>query len=71
MRQIKKIVDSIVDMLFRGVFGLVLVYGIGALCRFFEAPVLVGVNPATFCLIAFLGVPGFFLSFAIGIIGCF
>lgn len=71
MQYIKRIVDTIVDMLFRGVIGLVLVYGIGVLCRYLDAPILVGVNPATFCMIAVLGVPGLFLAFAIGIIGSF
>lgn len=71
MKIIKIITDLIVDMLFRGVVGLVLVYLTGMLCRSLEVPVLAGVNMATFLMVAILGIPGFFLAFAIGLIGYF
>ena len=63
--------DRIVDMVFRGVLGLVLVYILQIVCMYQNFPVLVGVNFAVFFLIAFLGIPGFLLVFAIGLIGLY
>jgi len=61
--------DRIVDMVFRGVVGLVLIYILQQLCIYTEFPVLAGVNVGSFLLTALLGVPGFLLVFAIGLIG--
>lgn len=71
MKLIKHLADVIIDMLFRGAIGLVFVYLIGMLCRFCELPVIAGVNLATFLMMAILGIPGFFLAFAIGLLGYF
>ena len=71
MRGIKLVADAVVDMLFRGAVGLLMLYLLALLCRAFELPVLAGINPATFVLIAVLGIPGFFLVLAIGLVGCF
>lgn len=71
MKAVKWVVDTVVDMLFRGVIGLVLLYLFGLLCRHLEIPVFAGVNLATFGMIAVLGIPGFFLAVAIGLIGYF
>lgn len=71
MKAVRWIIDTVVDMLFRGVIGLVLLYLFGLLCRYLEFPVFAGVNLATFGFIAVLGIPGFFLALAIGLIGYF
>ena len=67
----KKWIDKVVDMIFRGVLGLVLVYILQILCVYQDFPVLVGINLGVFALIAILGIPGFMLVFAIGLIGIY
>ena len=67
----KLVADAVVDMLFRGAVGLLMLYLLALLCRTFELPVLAGINPATFLMIAVLGIPGFFLALGIGLVGCF
>lgn len=56
--------DRIVDMMFRGVAGLVVIYILGQFCLHQELPILAGVNPGTFFLTAIFGLPGFLLIFA-------
>ena len=67
----KRWTDKIIDMVFRGVLGLVIIYIIQMLCVNQNFPVLAGVNIGTFSLIAMLGLPGFLLVFAIGLIGLY
>ena len=67
----KKWTDKIVDMIFRGVLGLVFVYVLQIVCVHQSLPILAGVNFGVFSLIAMLGIPGFVLVFAIGLIGIY
>ena len=60
--------DRIVDMVFRGVVGLVVIYILEMICLHQNFPVLAGVNAGTFLLTAVLGMPGFLLVFAISLI---
>ena len=60
--------DRLVDMVFRGVVGLVVIYILEQLCLYYDFPVLAGVNAGTFLLTAFLGMPGFLLIFACSLI---
>ena len=63
--------DRLVDMVFRGVVGLVVIYILEQLCIYNDFPVFAGVNAGTFLLTAVLGMPGFLLIFAISIIHFF
>ena len=67
----KRVVDTVVDMLFRGAVGLLLLYLLAICFRRFGIPVLAGINPVTFAMIAVLGIPGFFLVLGIGLVGNF
>ena len=67
----KKWMDKLVDMIFRGVLGLVVVYVMQLVCIHQNLPVLVGINMGVFSVIAILGIPGFVLVFAIGLIGIY
>jgi len=60
--------DRLVDMIFRGVVGLVVIYIIKLLCLHYEFPVMAGVNVWSFLLTALLGMPGFLLVFALSLI---
>ncbi|MBO5353748.1 MAG: pro-sigmaK processing inhibitor BofA family protein [Lachnospiraceae bacterium] len=60
--------DRIVDMVFRGVAGLVVIYILQRLCLHQGLPVLAGINFGTFLLVAILGMPGFLLVFAASLI---
>lgn len=60
--------DRLVDMVFRGVVGLVIIYILEQICIYNGFPVLAGVNAGTFLLTAILGIPGFLLIFVISII---
>lgn len=60
--------DHVVDMIFRGVIGLVVIYILEQLCLHQDFPVFAGVNAGTFLLTAVLGMPGFLLVFAISLI---
>lgn len=63
--------DRLVDMVFRGVVGLVVIYILERICIHNDFVVLAGVNAGTFLLTALLGMPGFLLVFAIAIIHFF
>ena len=63
--------DRLVDMVFRGVVGLVVIYILEQICIYNNFPVFAGVNAATFLLTAVLGMPGFLLIFAISLIHFF
>lgn len=65
----KKIIDFLVDLLFRGVIGLVLIYALSVFCQRWGMPVLVGINPLSFLIVAFLGAPGMLLLYVTGLIG--
>ncbi len=67
----KKWTDKLVDMIFRGVLGLIVIYVMQLVCIHQNLPVLVGINMGVFSLIAILGIPGFVLVFAIGLIGMY
>ena len=67
----KEWMDRVIDMIFRGVVGLVLLYVLKLACLYWDFPVLAGINPATFGLIAVLGVPGFLLVLALGLLCLF
>ena len=67
----KKWIDRIIDMIFRGVFGLVVIYILQIVCVYQNFPVLAGINLGVFSLIAMLGMPGFILVLAIGLIGIY
>ena len=67
----KKWMDRVVDMIFRGVLGLVVIYILQVVCISQNFPVLVGINLGVFSLIAMLGIPGFILVLAIGLIGIY
>ena len=67
----KKWIDNIVDMIFRGVLGLVIIYIVQIFCIHQNFPILAGINLGVFSLIAILGIPGFMLVFAIGLIGIY
>lgn len=60
--------DRIVDMMFRGVVGLVVIYLLEQFCLYQNFPVFAGVNVGTFLSVALLGMPGFLLIFAISLI---
>ena len=60
--------DRLVDMVFRGVVGLVIIYILEQVCIYYGLTVLAGVNVVTFLLTAMLGVPGFLLIFASSLI---
>lgn len=60
--------DRIVDMIFRGVVGLVVIYIVEQICIYQSFPVFAGVNVGTFLLVALLGMPGFLLVFAVSLI---
>lgn len=60
--------DRLVDMVFRGVVGLVVIYILEQICIYKDFPVLAGVNAGTFLLTALLGMPGFLLIFACSLI---
>ncbi len=60
--------DRLVDMVFRGVVGLVVIYILEQLCLHNDFPVLAGVNAGTFLLTALLGMPGFLAVFVISLI---
>lgn len=60
--------DRFVDMVFRGVVGLVIIYILEQICLYNGFFVFAGVNAGTFLLTALLGMPGFLLIFAISII---
>ena len=60
--------DRLVDMIFRGVVGLVVIYILEQICIYNNFPVLAGVNFGTFLLGALLGMPGFLLVFGISLI---
>ena len=60
--------NRLVDMVFRGVVGLVFIYVLEQICIFYGYSVLAGVNAVTFLVIFFLGMPGFLLIFACSLI---
>ena len=60
--------DRLVDMIFRGVVGLVVIYILEQICIYNDFHVLAGVNVGTFLLGALLGMPGFLLVFWISLI---
>ena len=64
----KKWTDRLVDMIFRGVMGLVAIYLLEQVCLYWNFPVFAGVNQWTFLFVALLGIPGFLLVFAISLI---
>jgi len=67
----KKWIDRVIDMIFRGVLGLVIIYILQVICIQQNFPVLAGVNLGVFSLIAMFGMPGFMLVLAIGLIGIY
>lgn len=60
--------DRIVDMMFRGVVGMVMIYILEQICLHQDFPVMAGVNVGTFLLVAILGTPGFILVYAISVL---
>ena len=60
--------DRVVDMIFRGVVGLVVIYIVEQICLHQSYAVFAGVNLGTFLLVALLGMPGFLLVYAISLI---
>lgn len=56
--------DCLIDMVFRGMVGMVVIYILEQVCIYHDFPVLAGVNAGTFLLTALLGMPGFLLIFA-------
>lgn len=60
--------DRLVDMVFRGVVSLVVIYILEQICLHNDFPVLAGVNAGTFLLTALLGMPGFLLIFAVSVV---
>ena len=60
--------DRLIDIVFRGVVGLVVIYVLEQICIYYDFPVLAGVNVGTFLLTAILGMPGFLLIFASSLI---
>ena len=60
--------DRMVDMIFRGVVGLVVIYIVEQICLHQSYTVFAGVNLGTFLLVALLGMPGFLLVYAISLI---
>jgi len=60
--------DRMIDVVFRGVVSLVVIYILEQICRYNGFPVLAGVNAGTFLLTALLGMPGFLLIFACSLI---
>ena len=66
--RMKSWTDRLVDMIFRGVVGLVVIYIVKLLCVHYGFPVMAGVNVYSFLLTALLGMPGFLLVYALSII---
>lgn len=64
----KKWTDRLVDMIFRGAIGLVVIYILEQIFLYQDFPVMAGVNPGTFLMVALLGMPGFLLVFALSLI---
>jgi len=64
----KQWTDRLIDAVFRGVVGLIIIYIIKQICLANDFLLLAGVNPLSFGLVAVLGIPGFFLVFALGLI---
>lgn len=64
----KQWIDRLIDAVFRGVVGLIVIYIMKQLCLANDFLVFAGVNPLSFALVAILGIPGFLLVFAIGVI---
>ena len=60
--------DRLVDMVFRGVVGLVVIFILEKICIYNGFPIFAGVNLGTFLLTALLGMPGFLLVFAISLV---
>jgi len=60
--------DRLIDMVFRGVVGLVVIYIVKQICIHNGYAVMAGVNAGTFLLTALLGVPGFLLIFAAALV---
>ena len=60
--------DRLVDMVFRGVVGLVVIYILEQICLHNGFWVMAGVNAGTFLLTSVLGMPGFLLIFAAALI---
>ena len=63
--------DRVVDMVFRGVLGLVVIYILEQICLYQEFPVLAGINMGSFLAVALLGMPGFLLVYAVALIHFF
>ena len=63
--------DRLVDMVFRGVVGPVIIYILEQICIYNNFPVFAGVNAGTFLLTALLGMPGFLLIYASSLIYLF
>jgi len=64
----KKWTDYMIDALFRGVVGLVVVYVLKQICVANGFFVFAGINLMSFLLVAILGIPGFFLALTVGLI---
>ena len=60
--------DRFIDIVFRGVVGLVVIYIVEQVCIYHGYAVMAGVNAGTFLLTALLGMPGFLLIFAAALI---
>ncbi len=60
--------DRLIDMVFRGVVGLVIIYVVEQVCLYNGYVVMAGVNAGTFLLTALLGMPGFLFIFAAALI---
>ena len=60
--------DWLIDSVFQGVVGLIVFYVLKQICLANDFIVFAGVNPLSFVMVTILGIPGFFLVFAIGLL---
>ncbi len=64
-----KLVEMIVNFVYRMVFGIICIYFLNLLFRIIGMNIQVGLNAWTSMVVGALGIPGVVLLFAIGFIG--
>ena len=64
----KKWMDILVDAMFRGVVGLVVLYILRMVCVANDFFVFSGINLLSFLIVSLLGIPGFMLILMVGVI---
>lgn len=60
-----KKVESVINILLRGVFGGIGIYALNTIFQYVGLQAMVGINAKTIATIGVLGLPGFFLLYGI------